>query len=99
MIETSAKPPIRRSGVSAERRKPLEIEECGFLPKAATLLLQRSLIRSPMGEADLTEASRLLGCEPSHNLAEGLGESLPWYLANLDLVASINRNCYSHAIH
>jgi hypothetical protein len=37
-IETSAKPAIRRSGVSAERRKPLEIEECGFLPKAATLL-------------------------------------------------------------
>jgi len=32
---------IRRSGVSAERRKPLEIEECGFLPNAATLLLQR----------------------------------------------------------
>jgi hypothetical protein len=39
--ETSAKPPINRSGVPAERRKPLEIEECGFLPKAATLLLQR----------------------------------------------------------
>jgi hypothetical protein len=30
--------PIRRSGVSAERRKPLRIEERGFLPKAATLL-------------------------------------------------------------
>jgi len=29
-----------RGGVSAERRKTLEIEECGFLPKAATLLLQ-----------------------------------------------------------
>jgi hypothetical protein len=27
-----------RSGVSAESRKPLEIEECGFLPKAATLI-------------------------------------------------------------
>ena len=39
--KTSAKPAIRRSGVSAERRKPLEIEECGFLPKAATLRLQR----------------------------------------------------------
>jgi hypothetical protein len=23
---------IRRCGISAERRKPLEIEECGFLP-------------------------------------------------------------------
>jgi hypothetical protein len=40
--ETSAKPAIRRSGVSAERRKPLEFEGFGFLPKAATLLLQRS---------------------------------------------------------
>jgi hypothetical protein len=41
-FETSAKPSINRSGVSAERRKILEIEECGFLPKAATSLLQRS---------------------------------------------------------
>jgi hypothetical protein len=39
--ETSAKPAVRRSGVSAERRKPFEIEGFGFLPKAATLLLQR----------------------------------------------------------
>jgi len=31
---------IRRSGVSVRRREPLKIEECGFLPKAATLLLQ-----------------------------------------------------------
>ena len=51
-FETSAKPAIRRSGVSAERRKLLEIEEFGFrpgvligyspegfLPKAAALLL------------------------------------------------------------
>jgi hypothetical protein len=29
--------PTRRSGASAERRKPLKIEERGFLPKAATL--------------------------------------------------------------
>jgi hypothetical protein len=29
-----------RSGVSAERRKNLEIENCGFLPKAATLLFR-----------------------------------------------------------
>jgi hypothetical protein len=36
-----SKPAIHRSGVSAERRKLLEIEKCGFLPKAATLLLQR----------------------------------------------------------
>ena len=42
MFETSAKPPINRSGVSAVRRKPWKIKECGFLPKAATLLLQRS---------------------------------------------------------
>jgi hypothetical protein len=37
-----SKPAIRRSGVSAERRKPLEIEGFGFLPKAATLLLQEA---------------------------------------------------------
>jgi hypothetical protein len=68
LCQTSAKPASRRSGfrpgvfigyspegVSAERRKPLEIEGFGFrpgvfigyspegfLPKAATLLLQRS---------------------------------------------------------
>ncbi len=40
-IETSARPAIHRSGVSAERRKPLKIEAFGFLPKAATLLLQK----------------------------------------------------------
>jgi hypothetical protein len=40
----SAKPSIRRSGVSAERRKPYEIEKCGFLPKAATILLRRNLL-------------------------------------------------------
>jgi hypothetical protein len=40
-VQTSAKPPVRRSGVSAERRKPFEIQGCGFLPKAATLLLKR----------------------------------------------------------
>jgi hypothetical protein len=39
--ETSAKPPIDRSGVSAERRKLQEIQEGGFLPKTATPLLQR----------------------------------------------------------
>jgi hypothetical protein len=38
--ETSA--PINRGGVPAERRKLLDIEECGFLPKAATLHLRRS---------------------------------------------------------
>jgi radical SAM superfamily enzyme YgiQ (UPF0313 family) len=37
-IETT--PLIWRSGVSAERRKLQEIEECGFLPKAATPDLQ-----------------------------------------------------------
>jgi radical SAM superfamily enzyme YgiQ (UPF0313 family) len=39
-IETT--PLIWRSGVSAERRKFQEIEECGFLPKAATPDLQGS---------------------------------------------------------
>jgi len=43
-IETSATSVIRRSGGSAERRKPMEIEWFGFLPKAATLFLQRSQI-------------------------------------------------------
>jgi hypothetical protein len=33
--EGSAK---QSSGVAAERRKPLEIEECGLLPKAAALI-------------------------------------------------------------
>jgi len=32
--------PAARSGVSAERRKTVEMEECGFLPKAATPWLQ-----------------------------------------------------------
>jgi hypothetical protein len=41
-METSAKRAIRRGGVSEERRISLEIEGFGFLPKAATLLLQRS---------------------------------------------------------
>jgi hypothetical protein len=40
-LETSAKPSSKRSGVSAERRKTLEIKECGFLPKTATPLFQR----------------------------------------------------------
>jgi AraC-like DNA-binding protein len=44
LLKASAKPIIRRSGVSAERRKPWEIEDCGFLPKAATPVLQRSPI-------------------------------------------------------
>jgi hypothetical protein len=33
-----------RSGVSAERRKPLEIEGFGFLPKAATPFLLCALV-------------------------------------------------------
>jgi len=41
-FETSEELPVDRSGVSAERRKPQEIEESGFLPKAATPVLQRS---------------------------------------------------------
>jgi len=37
-----AKVPFRRSGVSAERRQPKEIDGCGFQPKVAMPLLQRS---------------------------------------------------------
>ena len=33
-------------------------------------------------QADLTQACRLLGYQPSHNVLEGLQESLGWYLAN-----------------
>ena len=40
--ETSAYHSADRSGDSGERRKHLKIEECGFLPKAATPVLQRS---------------------------------------------------------
>jgi hypothetical protein len=46
LAEVSAKPVICRSGVSAERRKSLEIGGSGFLPKAATLFLQRSFLFS-----------------------------------------------------
>jgi len=35
----------KRSGGSVERRKLQKNEECGFLPKAATLVLQRSHYR------------------------------------------------------
>ena len=38
LIETIRKTPTSRSGVSEERRKLQEIEERGFLPKAATLV-------------------------------------------------------------
>jgi len=41
--ETSANHSADRSIDSGERRKHLKIEECGFLPKAATPVLQRSL--------------------------------------------------------
>jgi hypothetical protein len=41
-FETSAKRSIRRSGVSAERRILQENGSSGFLPKAATSVLQRS---------------------------------------------------------
>jgi hypothetical protein len=40
-----AKPAIRRSGVSAERRQHLDIELLGFLPKAATFLFPSVCIR------------------------------------------------------
>jgi len=38
-----AKPPVDRSGVPAERRKLKEMKEGGFLPKAATRILQGSI--------------------------------------------------------
>jgi hypothetical protein len=41
--EISANHSVDRSGDSGERRKHLKAEECGFLPKAATPVLQRSL--------------------------------------------------------
>ena len=47
--ETSANHSADRSGDSGERRKHLKTEECGFLPKAATLVLQRSLKGSKIG--------------------------------------------------
>jgi hypothetical protein len=39
------KPAIRRSSVSAERRRYLDIEWLGFLPKAATFLFPSVFIR------------------------------------------------------
>ena len=52
------------SGVSAERRKSIEIEESGFLPKAATLLLKKSQFSFPTPQrlATSTEAE-LRGCK------------------------------------
>ncbi len=50
------KTPDSRSGVSAERRKHQEIEECGFLPKAATLVFQRSRF---MNSLEIIHAERL----------------------------------------
>jgi len=32
--------------------------------------------------ADVGKAGRLLGYVPSHNLGQGLGVALPWYLTN-----------------
>lgn len=34
-------------------------------------------------EADISKAARLLGYEPTHSLAEGLAEALPWYRSHL----------------
>jgi N-glycosylase/DNA lyase len=47
--------PIERSGVSAERRKPLQTDECGFLPKAATPILPFAF-PTPQRLAACTEA-------------------------------------------
>jgi prolyl oligopeptidase len=40
-VETSGEFPFGRSGVSAQRRKLQDFDECGFLPKAATPVLHR----------------------------------------------------------
>jgi hypothetical protein len=68
-VETSEKYSIDRSdcsGVSAERRKLHEIEECGFLPKAATPVLQRSQVVVPkfshrplVGQFDFTKRYKI----------------------------------------
>jgi UDP-N-acetylglucosamine 4-epimerase len=33
-------------------------------------------------QADVSKASRLMGYAPSHALADGLREALPWYVRN-----------------
>jgi len=43
LIETFEKRTASRSGVSEERRKLREIEECGFLPKAYACFAQGSI--------------------------------------------------------
>jgi UDP-N-acetylglucosamine 4-epimerase len=32
--------------------------------------------------ADIGKASSLLGYQPSHTVREGIGEAVPWYVAN-----------------
>jgi hypothetical protein len=59
--ETSANHSVDRSGGSGEHRKHLKIEECGFLPKAATPVLQRS----PTGLKHQAQ-----GCEERATLGE-----------------------------
>jgi len=34
-------------------------------------------------QADIAKASRLLGYEPSHSVAQGLDEAVPWYVSTL----------------
>lgn len=34
-------------------------------------------------QADVSKAGRLLGYQPSHRIAEGIEESMPWYIANV----------------
>lgn len=34
-------------------------------------------------QADISKAQRLLGYTPTHRLAEGIGEAMPWYVARL----------------
>ena len=35
-------------------------------------------------EADVSKAARLLGYDPTHDVAAGIAEALPWYLARRD---------------
>lgn len=34
-------------------------------------------------QADVSKAARLLGYQPSHRIAEGIEEAMPWYIANV----------------
>jgi UDP-N-acetylglucosamine 4-epimerase len=45
-------------------------------------------------QADIAKAQRLLGYAPTHRLAEGLAEAMPWYLAkNVSRTESVHALC------